>query len=301
MKDKLLSKMIKNTGIVITLAGGFIALIKGFDRADVLLGLQGVLMWVIIGLLLVFSGLTLNIRDGKKAVEKDDENKGHWIEYTLKKKKMRKIATVVISVSAVVYAVTVIWNVATAPVKIQRLMESEQYERAFDALIKSNISESRKEDFKEKLIPLMKTEYTKPLSGKDVLVVDGIAFYVKNDSLYMKSETGEDVLMYTAGSYDLGAKGRFDKDFIYSGDEVVFIEHLKGYEGSYKNVVAVNIKTKNHHIVDYQSECYYFDKLTDGRILLSDNPTLVYNPFNGKLSEKELKEEERTYIYGTMG
>lgn len=300
---KFLARLIKNIGIIVLVLGTFISVMRGVDKLDFFMAGEGAVISVVIGVALIGLSHMFSVKRIEQAMENpsDEYTEAFYNELLQKKKKAVRVSFIISGVGIVVFAVYLLVAFIAAPYQIEGIIEDGKYEEAFDAVIKAKMTAGKKAEYKELIMPKMIERYEKEKENRVVLEIDDIKIIRDDSKLYMEKD-GVREFIYEAGSYDITATGYFDNDFIYSGGQVLFIEHLAGDSGRYKNVVAVDLKTKNHQLVDYKTECYYLDKLTDGRVLLSDEPTLVYNPFTGKIRKKEvLSEKQREYIYSTMG
>lgn len=302
MKENFWIRQFRNLGVAIIIVGVAVSAWKGLDRQDFFMGAEGVVLSVVFGTLLlsVWYGIGAMLASKGKKTPTEEYTEAYYDEIYEQKKKCLKKSGIVCIVSAVIYTVYFIGCVLSAPFEINALIEDEKYEQAFDAVMKSKLSENKKSEYREKLYPYMIAGFEREYPREVVLMIDDLKIVSRGGKLYLDDGVGYMDLLYTAGQYNPDAKAKFENDFIYSGGQLLFIEEVSTIEKLYKNIVVVDLKTKNHQILIGETNAFYFDKLMDGRVLVSDDPCLVYDPVTGRVEKKELKNEEWDYIYSTM-
>lgn len=298
MQESFCEKTIKTIASAFIVVGIVTAVFKGVDRQDVLLCAESIAFALLVGSGLIAVSCFL----GKRRILKKNATREFTEEYRTelleKKKKGIKTSSLIFALLAAVFVAEFIADIFYSPIKIENLTEMGLYEEAFDTVMKSGISVEKKKKYGEVLYPLMKEAFKKEKKSGEVLFVDNMTISAKGDSLYLEKD-GKSELLYTCGEYGT-ANARFENDFIYSCGQVIFIEEISEAQNKYKNIVAIDLKTKNYQILLSETKAFYLDKLKNGKILLSDNPCRVYDPVKRKVLKNELKDEEWDYIYTTM-
>lgn len=302
MRENFWIRMFRNLGVAIIIVGVMVSVWKGIDRQDFFLAAEGVVLSVILGTLLLSAWYGIGILPAKrgKRTPTDEYTEAYYDEICDKKKKSLKKSTIVCITGICVYAIYFATCILYAPIEIDNLIKDEKYEQAFDSVMKSKLPENKKSEYREKLYPYMIAGFEREYPREVVLMIDDLKIVSRGGKLYLDDNVGYMDLLYTAGQYAEDAKAKFENDFIYSGGQLLFIEEVSTFEKLYKNVVVVDLKTKNHQILIGETNAFYFDKLMDGRVLVSDDPCLVYDPLTGRIEKTELKNEEWDYIYSTM-
>ncbi len=302
MKENFWIRQSRNLGVAIIIVGVAVSVWKGLDRQDFFMGAEGVILSVTLGTLLLSVWYAIGVMLASKGKKNPTEEytEAYYDEIYTQKKKCLKKSGIVCIVGLVLYAVYFITSMIYAPFEINALIEDAKYEQAFDVVMKSKLPENKKNEFREKLYPYMIAGFEREYPREVVLMIDDLKIVSRGGKLYLDDGVGYMDLLYTAGQYTPDAKAKFENDFIYSGGQILFIEEVSTIEKLYKNIVVVDLKTKNHQILIGETNAFYFDKLMDGRVLVSDDPCLVYDPVTGGVEKIELKNEEWDYIYSTM-
>lgn len=302
MKENFWIRQFRNLGVAIIIVGVAVSVWKGLDRQDFFMGAEGVVLSIILGALLLSAwyGIGILLANRGKKTPTEEYTEAYYDEICEQKKKCLKRSGIVCIAGVILYVVYFTACVLYAPIEIDTLIEDEKYEQAFDAVMKSKLSENKKSEYREKLYPYMIAGFEREYPREVVLMIDDLEIVSRGGKLYLDDGVGYMDLLYTAGQYTPDAKAKFENDFIYSGGQLLFIEEVSTIEKLYKNIVVVDLKTKNHQILIGETNAFYFDKLMDGRVLVSDAPCLVYDPVTGGVEKTELKNEEWDYIYSTM-
>lgn len=302
MKENYFVRLLKHIGVTLIIVGVGVAFWKGFDRGDIVMMAEGSVLSVAIGTAFMCVSYAIGTFVARHGMDNPTEEftEAYYEEIFTAKKKSAKISGIICAVLAVLYALYFAVCVITAPGEIERLMKEEKYEQAFDAVMKSKLSAEKKRQYGEELYPLMVAGFERELPREVVLMIDDLKIVNRGNKLYLDDSVGDMELLYQAGQYLEGVRAQFEKDFIYSAGQVIFIEEVSGFDGVYKNVIAVDIRTKNYHVLDAETKAFYFDKLKNGKVLISSDPFIVYDPITGGIDKTELKDDQWEYIYSTM-
>lgn len=298
MKESFIERLMKNVATAIVIIGVVVAIFKGVDRQDVLLGISSGVFSSMIGALLFSLGYFFGIFAVGKNSENEEKYSEEYCEEVLGKKKKRATVSVcTFAVFALLLIAEYVFGLFYAPVKIESLTKSCLYEQAFDCVIESKLSTEKKAEYSKMLYPYLQEAFENGKNDDAVLTIDDMKVLKRENKLFLE-RAGKKELLYTGGEY--GGKVNIGNDFIYSCGQIIFIEEISEGQRNYKNVVALDLKTKNYQILLYETDAFYFDKLKNGNILLSDKPCRVYDPVKRKVLKTELKNEEWDYIYTTM-
>lgn len=227
--------------------------------------------------------------------KENEEREKHEAELKAKEEMKRKRKIRLYSIIGVVLTVIIIAIASIsssirhkdAIADIELLISENQHEHAFDRVNDSNLSSSEKENYKNKLIPLMKKQFKDALESSEALNIDGLKIYENNDVIYYKSNNGDTIQLYEMADYD---DDRYIiEDFIYANGYIFFAERYLSYTNANgnneyrENVRYVNINTGKSETLEYSCDFYDFCKLEDGRVFvnLSYENDIVFDPYTG--------------------
>lgn len=205
---------------------------------------------------------------------------------------------------------------------IENFIENKQYEHAFDEVNKSKLSNDEKAQYFKTIKPKMVEQFNEEKEQYQVLDIDGMAIYERDNVIYYIDDKGDKVELYKSqeaeGKYRSTGKGYkiwvsgervyIGYDFIYSNGYIIFTEYReeKQYEDdevdSYKYIRAVKIENGRWETLDYVSDSTGFRKLSTGHILIDTYPDIVFNPYTGEVEEEMdllTDSQRRDYIYDT--
>lgn len=191
-----------------------------------------------------------------------------------KRIKFIKYGVVIGSIAVVVIvAISLITSHFSTISKIDDFISAQQYEHAFDAVNSSNLSSEKKQEYRDKLIPLMKKQTVKDLEKHQIINADHYGVFLEDNEIVVRDGNG-DALLYCDG------RGKILEDIIYANGYILFVEAFDNWE---YDVKYISIENGGETHIDTFDEFDRLVKLEDGRIFIdsinSDDLYVIFDPY----------------------
>lgn len=254
----------------------------------------------------------IKAKENEERLQKEREQKEQEEKQKKKNKIVYSIVAIVIAIILIVsYSVNSSTQKKNAITDIDTFITEQQYEHAFDRLNQSNLSYSHKQEYLDKLKPLMKTQKDMVKdSYSEVLNIDGLIVYLEDNSLYYIDENGEKNIIYKMADWEIEDDFYIDRDnFIYANGYILFnkkhrVEFSDGSHRYYDNIVRIQL---NGNGIDWSIEIYCtffrFYKLENGEIVIDLlNKEIIFNPYNNATTKEgndlisEAEKDKAVYI-----
>lgn len=229
--------------------------------------------------------------------KRQEEEQLNLIEQCKIKKKKKIVSLMGICV-ALLLGVVLITNIIIDKMhykkvitEIERYINDEQYEEAFDVINNNELKTDDEEIYREKVIPHMQELHKKIRNSEDdnlACIIDKTEYYIGKNSIYcFKDGEGRDVLYRTPSdskylrcNWSIYANGCI---FFVEGEEYISYEP---YDKSCKYTAKyINLKSKKTEILGSANSRGDIVKLDSGCIfiglnILNFNEGIWYNPYN---------------------
>lgn len=167
--------------------------------------------------------------------------------------------------------------------EINTLMDSGQYEKAFDSINNSDLSYDDIELYSEKLIPYMKDAHEEMREKEGLaLVLDDAEYYITEDIIYSKKDGEDTKVLYSTPDYNQTLRAEWS---IYANGCLFFVEMKKSY-GSESQFTTkyIDLQTGDIEILGRANSRGDMVKLENGCIFIGQNiwdfnEGIYYNPY----------------------
>lgn len=263
--------------------------------------------------------------------QKELAEEKHRKELEEQSKRKKKIATLIAVGMAIVLLLIAVFIINSIKERkaynallseIDSYIEMECYEEAFDMVCTSDITFDDYLEYREKLIPLMKSNFNNiKNSSKENLAfcLGDVEYYVDSKEIYLLKDS-EKIVLYevpeslelldTYYSYSLSYKRT-----IYANGTIYFVERCKMFDSETLDedyvfyLKSLNLTTGNIETISSESgyaNIYCMLKLENGSIYVAfdfwdENDGVIYNPYSqSKYEGQNIIEESRieSAIYG---
>lgn len=197
-----------------------------------------------------------------------------------KKRKIIKYGLIVGSVAIVaIIAISLITSYFSTISNIEEYISEKQYEHAFDAVNSSNLSKTKKQEYRTQLIPFMQEQISKDIEQYELINADNYSVYLESNEIIVRDENGKGLLFYKGGNR------KILDEVLYANGYIFFVEASDNFGYS---VYYISIDEGNRIYIDTFDEFDRLVKLDDGRILIdslnSDDMYVMFDPY--KLTTK---------------
>lgn len=261
----------------------------------------------------------------KERIIREEKRRTEEIEQTkAAKQKQHKKYSILCGIAAVIIFIVciVVSNINTnkTMTQIEKYIESNQYEHAFDVISTKNIGYNNRSKYIDEIVAGMREQFNEKKKSMEAVNVDGLMIHEFDNEIYYYDENGEKISLYKSFEPEMeyrnirGVKVCYEgdriwipNDFMYSNGWIYFYEITDVFKSgehdySYTHAKRVNIETGNYETIDYNDIKFMgFYKLSDGRILLDDYGDLVFDPYKNKLIKNAgiSNSEMESCIYST--
>lgn len=201
-----------------------------------------------------------------------------------KRRKFIKYSTIIgLVIIVLIIAISLITTHFNAISNIEDLISVQKYEHAFDAVNSSNLSAAKKQEYRDKLIPLMQNQAIKDLEKYQIINADDYGVFLEDNEIVVRDENGEGLL------YCKGGRSKILDQIMYANGYIFFVEASDnwGYDVKY-----ISIENGGETHIDTFDEFDRLVKLEDGRIFIdslnSDEMFVLFDPY--KLSAEKVNE-----------
>ncbi len=193
-----------------------------------------------------------------------------------KRKKFIKYG-VIIGVIAliVILGISLITSHYSTISKIDNFISTQQYEHAFDAVNNSNLSNKKKQEYRNELIPLMQENIVKDLEDDQIINIDNYSVYLENNEIIVRNENGEGVVFHKGGNRTI-----LNEVLLYANGYILFVE-ASDYLGYSVYYMSIDNGESTH--IDTFNDFDRLIKLEDGRIFIDslndDDMYVIFDPY----------------------
>ena len=223
--------------------------------------------------------ITERKREEQKQRELDEERSRIA---AVKRKKIIKYGVIIGSfIIVTIIAISLVTSYFSTISNIEEYISDQQYEHAFDAVNSSNLSKTKKQEYRSLLIPFMQENISRDIERYEVINADDYSIYLENNEIIVRNENGKGLLFYKGGNR------KILDEVLYANGYVFFVEASDNFGYS---VYYISIDEGDRVHIDTFDEFDRLIKLEDGRIFIdslnSDDMYVMFDPY--KLTSKAI-------------
>ena len=213
----------------------------------------------------------------KRRKSEEREREAEAEQARIADKKRRKVIKYSVIIGIVSVILIVVFSLVSSYVgtisKIDDYIAIQQYEHAFDAANRSNLSDEKKQEYINGLVPLMQKQIVNDLEKNQIINADNYGIFLEDNEIIVCDANGNDLLHYEG-------HGKILEEIIYSNGYFLFVEAFDnwGYDVNY-----FDIENGRKNTIETFDEFDRLVKLKDGRILIepmsSDDLAVIFDPY----------------------